>query len=175
MRRLLLVVCLLLLPVALLAYGLRGDPRVVPSPLIGKPAPGFTLQLFNGEAITLENFRGRAVVVNFWASWCLACREEAEALESTWRRHKEHGVMFIGVNIQDREPDALAFIREHNKSYPNGPDPTGVVSIAYGMYGVPETFIIDGAGRITHKHIGAVTEEILGREIERFLQTEGKP
>jgi cytochrome c biogenesis protein CcmG/thiol:disulfide interchange protein DsbE len=169
MKRLFLVVLLVLLPVALLAFGLRGNPRVVPSPLVGKPAPDFTLQLFDGGQIALTELRGQVVVVNFWASWCIPCREEAPALEATWQRQRARGVVFVGVNIQDREPDARAFIREHGKTYPNGPDLRGVISIAYGVYGVPETFILDREGRIQHKHIGAVTAEVLEREIERAL------
>lgn len=169
MKRLILVVILVLLPLALLAFGLRGNPRVVPSPLVGKPAPDFALKLFDGREMGLTELKGRVVVVNFWASWCVACREEAEALETTWRLHREHGVMFIGVNIQDREPEARAFIQEHGKTYPNGPDPTGAISIAYGVYGVPETFILDRKGGVQHKHIGAVTAEVLEQEIERAL------
>lgn len=169
MKRLLLVVALILPPVALLAFGLKGDPRLIPSPLVKKPAPDFTIQPFDGRRIALGELRGRVVVVNFWASWCYECRLEAPALEATWRRYKERGVLFVGVNIQDREADARAFIREHGKTYRNGPDPTGAVSIAYGVYGVPETFVVDPEGRIQHKHIGAVTTEILREEIERLL------
>jgi len=173
MKRLLLAAGLVLLPLALLAFGLTRDPRVVPSPLVGNRAPDFTLQLFDGGQVKLAELRGRVVVVNFWASWCLACREEAEALEGIWRRYRERGVMFVGVNVQDKETDARAFIREHGKTYPNGPDPSGIISIAYGMYGVPETFILDQEARIQHKHIGAVTREILEREIERLLRDRG--
>lgn len=173
MRRLMLVAIVVLPPVALLAFGLTGNPRMVPSPLVGKPAPDFTLQLFDGRQRSLTELRGRVVVVNFWASWCIACREEARALEGTWQRYRGRGVTVVGVNIQDREPDARAFIQEHGKTYPNGPDPTGAIAIAYGVYGLPETFILDGEGRIQHKHIGAVTAEALEREIERLLKGKG--
>ena len=91
--------------VGLLAYGFRTDPRAVPSPLVGRPAPAFALTTFDGKAVSLESQRGKVVVLNFWASWCYpACYEEAPVLEASWRRVGPQGVVVLGVAIQDKDP-----------------------------------------------------------------------
>jgi cytochrome c biogenesis protein CcmG/thiol:disulfide interchange protein DsbE len=164
------------LPVlVLLAYGFRTDPRAIPSPLVGKPAAPFTLATFEGGPVSLEGARGKIAVVNFWASWCdPACYEEAPALERAWRRYREAGVAFIGVNIQDKEEPARRFLARFNHTFPNAPDRDGRVMVDYGVYGVPETFFIDRQGRVRGKRVGAVTDEILQQEIERLL-AEPKP
>jgi len=146
----------------LLAWGFRTDPKAIPSPLVGKPAPPFKLQLFDEGNLSLEELRGKVVVLNFWASWCYpACYEEAPILEAGWRESRDRGVVFIGVNIQDTEPKAREFLRRFNHTFPNGPDPRGLISVDYGVYGVPETFFIDRKGMIRAKHVGAVTEPLL--------------
>jgi cytochrome c biogenesis protein CcmG/thiol:disulfide interchange protein DsbE len=118
----------------------------------------------------LEQLRGKAVVLNFWASWCFpACFEEAPALEAAWRAYKDRGVMVIGVDIQDREADAKAFIERFKLSFPNGQDPQGRISIDYGVYGVPETFFINREGKIHYKHVGALTKQMLQGKIEEML------
>jgi len=154
----------------LLAYGFRTNPRDVPSPLIGKPAAPFTLRSFDGAPLSLEARRGRVVVVNFWASWCQpSCYDEAPALERGWRAYKDRGVAMIGVNIQDKEAAAKQFLGQFGHTFPNAPDPAGHVSIDYGVYGVPETFFIDRAGRVRFKHVGAITDEVLQRNIDTLL------
>jgi len=159
------------LPVlALLAYGFRTNPRDIPSPLIGRPAAAFALKTFDGSEVTLEALRGRVVVVNFWASWCYpACYEEAPALERGWQTYKDRGVALIGVNIQDKVEPARRFLDQFRHTFPNAPDPAGRVSVDYGVYGVPETFFIDRAGRVRAKHVGAVTDDILKRHIDALL------
>ena len=155
----------------LLAYGFRMDPRAIPSPLVGKPAAPFSLALFDGGRLSLLDLRGKVVVLNFWASWCYpACYEEAPVLEQGWRGWKDRGVIVVGVDIQDREEAARKFLQQFSISFPNGPDPTGKISVDYGVYGVPETFFIDRAGRIRKKHVGAVTAEVFAREVERLLK-----
>jgi len=160
------------LPVlALLAYGFRTDPREIPSPLVGRPAPAFTLGAFNGSRVSLEAMRGKIVVLNFWASWCYpACYEEAPVLERNWQAYRDRDVVVVGINIQDREEAALRFIRQFGLSFPNAPDPGGKVSVDYGVYGVPETFFIDRSGRIQKKHVGAVTEAVFRSEVGRLLR-----
>jgi cytochrome c biogenesis protein CcmG/thiol:disulfide interchange protein DsbE len=159
------------LPVlVLLAYGFRTDPRAIPSPLVGKPAAPFTLATFEGGPVSLEGARGKIAVVNFWASWCdPACYEEAPALERAWRRYREAGVAFIGINIQDKDEPARRFLARFNHTFPNAPDRDGRVMVDYGVYGVPETFFIDRQGRVQGKRVGAVTDTILEQEIERLL------
>ena len=154
----------------LLAYGFKTDPRAVPSPLVAKEAPPFSLRLFDGGRLTLQELRGKVVVVNFWASWCYpACYEEAPLLEGAWRAYKNKGVMIVGVNIQDTEKGAREFMGRFNFTFPNGSDPKGKISIEYGVYGVPETFLIDQEGRIAYKHVGALTAETLSRQLQKLL------
>jgi cytochrome c biogenesis protein CcmG/thiol:disulfide interchange protein DsbE len=156
--------------IILLAYGFRTDPRAIPTPLLGKPAAPFTLKTFDGEDISLQALKGRVVVMNFWASWCYpACYEEAPALERGWQAYKDRGVLLIGVNIQDKEEPARRFLAQFHHSFPNAPDPAGRVSVDYGVYGVPETFFIDRAGRIRFKQVGGVTDAIFKEQVERLL------
>jgi cytochrome c biogenesis protein CcmG, thiol:disulfide interchange protein DsbE len=151
----------------LLAYGFRLNPRDLPSPLIDRPAPAFTLTTFDGETLALEALRGRVVVLNFWASWCYpACYEEAPVLERGWRQWRDRGIVVIGVNVQDREAAARRFLADFALTFPNAPDPGGRVSIDYGLYGVPETFFIDAEGRIRGKHVGAVTDAVFRKAVE---------
>jgi cytochrome c biogenesis protein CcmG/thiol:disulfide interchange protein DsbE len=154
----------------LLAYGFRTDPRTIPSPLIDKPAALFTLTTFAGQPISLGALRGRVVVLNFWASWCYpACYDEAPVLARAWERFKDKGVVMIGVNIQDKEEPAKKFLAQFGHTFPNAPDPGGRVSVDYGVYGVPETFFIDKAGRIRFKQVGAVTDELMRQRLETLL------
>ncbi|OLC54485.1 MAG: hypothetical protein AUH77_08645 [Candidatus Rokubacteria bacterium 13_1_40CM_4_69_39] len=159
---------------ALLAYGFRVNPREIPSPLVGRPAPGFALTAFDATPLTLDAQRGRVVVVNFWASWCYpACYEEAPVLERSWRAYRDRGVLVIGVDIQDTVEAAQKFIRDFGLSFPNAPDPTGKVSVDYGTYGVPETFFIDRRGRIRARHVGALTDDVIRAHVERLLAEPG--
>jgi cytochrome c biogenesis protein CcmG/thiol:disulfide interchange protein DsbE len=116
--------------------------------MVNRPAPDFTLTTFKGTTISLEDLRGKPVVINFWASWCPPCRIEAPLIERTWRAYKKRGPIFIGVNIQDRKEDALNYIREFDITYPNGPDPTGEIAIDYGVSGLPVTFFVSSRGEV---------------------------
>ncbi|PYM38888.1 MAG: hypothetical protein DME17_02800 [Candidatus Rokuibacteriota bacterium] len=154
----------------LLAYGFRVNPRDIPSPLVGRPAAPFVLRTFDGRDVSLESLRGRVVVLNFWASWCYpACYEEAPALERSWRAYRGREVSVVGVAIQDQPDAARKFIADFSLSFPNAPDPDGKVSVDYGVYGVPETFFIDRAGRIRRKQTGAVSDDLFRREVEKLL------
>ncbi|MFQ5961671.1 MAG: TlpA family protein disulfide reductase [Candidatus Methylomirabilales bacterium] len=155
----------------LLAYGFWTDPAAVPSPLIEKSAPPFALTLFDGDSLRLAELRGKVVVVNFWASWCFpACYEEAPVLEGAWRAYKDRDVVVVGVNVQDTEKAAREFMDRFKFTFPNGPDPGGKISIDYGVYGIPETFVLDKEGRIAYKHVGAVTADGLTAQIEGLLR-----
>lgn len=151
---------------ALLAYGFTRDPREIKSPLIGKLAPPFTLSLFDGGRFDLESHRGKVIVVSFWASWCVPCREEAPLLEAAWRAYREQGVVFVGVNVQDQEDAARQFIQEFRFTFPNGPDRGSRIAVDYGVYGIPELFFLDGTGRITYKHIGLIGASLLRAKLE---------
>jgi len=153
-----------------LIFGLHRDPRVIPSPLVGGQAPEFSLPLFDGGTLATPVLRGRVVVINFWASWCFpACYEEAPHLQRIWDRYRDRGLTVVGVNIQDQDRPARDFIARFEQTFPDGVDRLGKISIDYGVYGVPETFLIDRKGRIVHKYAGAVTEETLASEIEPLL------
>jgi cytochrome c biogenesis protein CcmG, thiol:disulfide interchange protein DsbE len=155
---------------ALLAYGFRVNPREIPSPLLGRPAAPFALAAYDGAPMELASLRGRVVVLNFWASWCYpACYEEAPVLERGWRAYRERGVVVLGVDIQDKDEAARTFIRDFSLTFKNSPDRGGKVSVDYGIYGVPETFFIDRAGRIRTKHVGALTDQILRRHVDPLL------
>lgn len=174
-----LVIVVVGVMIGLLAYGFTRDARYIQSPLIARQAASFTLRLFDGKEISLEGFRGKVVLVNFWASWCVPCRAEASALESAWQKYKDRGVVFIGVNIQDKEEDARAFMKEFGITYLNGRDESGKIAIDYGVWGIPETFFIDPRGRITYKHAGELRALTVTAKLDEALRgivsvTEGK-
>jgi len=132
------------------------------------PAPDFTLSLFGGGQITLSELRGQVVVINFWASWCDPCRDEAPFLERAWRKRKDQGVMFIGIDYLDSEKEALAYLKEFDITYPNGPDLASKIAQQYRIRGVPETFIVNPEGRIVFFKPGPMTEEELLAELAKL-------
>jgi cytochrome c biogenesis protein CcmG/thiol:disulfide interchange protein DsbE len=132
-------------------------------------APDFTLETFDGNQITLSELRGQVVVINFWASWCPPCREEAAYLESTWRKYKDEGVVFLGVDYVDTEVEALAYMNEFDITYPNGPDLQTRISQAYRIKGVPETFFVGKDGTLRGVKIGPLFPPELEDRIEALL------
>lgn len=144
-------------------------------PLVGQPAPDFSLTLFDGRGLRLSGLRGNVVLINFWASWCTACRQESPVLEWTWQTYRQRGLVLIGVNVWDRREDALAMVREFGKTYPNGPDPDGKILQDYGVTGIPETFFVDRQGRIVLKRLGPVTRELIIGQVEPLLAGAASP
>jgi cytochrome c biogenesis protein CcmG/thiol:disulfide interchange protein DsbE len=132
-------------------------------------APDFTITGFDGETITLSELRGQVVIINFWASWCPPCREEAAYLEATWRKYKDQGVIFIGVDYADTEKEALAYLEEFEVTYFNGPDIGTRISNDYRMDGVPETFFVAKNGELRGFHIGPLYAPDLDQRIEVLL------
>lgn len=151
---------------ALLGLGLS---RATAGQVDSGPAPDFELSTFDGSSIRLSDLLGQVVVINFWASWCVPCRQEAPILEATWRAFRERGVVFIGVDYVDTEAEALAYIAEFDLTYPNGPDLGTRISQAYRIQGVPETFFVDRRGLLRGVHIGPITEQALVARIESLL------
>lgn len=154
----------------LLAVGLKRDPREVPSPLIDKPAPRFALPRLDDAArvIRLEDMRGKVWMLNVWASWCVACREEHPLLLEFARKR---AVIIVGLDYKDTRADASAWLARFGNPYEASLfDEDGRVGIDFGVYGVPETFVIDGNGVIRMKHIGPLTPDVLATKIEPLLK-----
>lgn len=171
-KRSTLAVIIVLPVIALFWFGLSHDPRAIPSPLPGHPAPEFTLARLDPPAteVSLASHRGEVVVVNFWASWCLACRDEHRPLSEVATRYRDRGVVFYGILYNDTPEPARRWIKEMGgQSYATLLDPGSRTAIDYGLYGVPETFFIDREGRVAYKHIGPVTERLLTQKLDEIL------
>lgn len=154
---------------ALLFIGLGLAGRFTTQPQPGDAAPDFTLTTYDGEVYILSELRGQVAVVNFWASWCVSCGEEADDLERAWQQYRELGVIFLGVNYSESETGALAYLEHYEVTYPNGPDPRTRISDAYHIQSVPETFVVGRDGVITFFAGWPVTFQELSIEIEAAL------
>ena len=165
MKRFLLPLVIFLVIVGFLGVGLNLDPREVPSPLVGKPAPAFNLpRLDNPEkTISTKDMLGQVWLFNVWASWCGACRDEHPVLVDL---SKSGAVPVYGMNYKDTRREAQQWLEQGGNPYIiSAMDTDGRVGIDYGVYGVPETYVIDKAGVIAYKQIGPITEEVLRNKI----------
>jgi len=171
------VVAILLALLAVLAIAVQQRGA---GPLASGSAPEFTLTSFDGQKFTLSELRGKPVVLNFWASWCIPCRDEAPALQRAWEKYKDQGVLILGVDYVDTDADAKKFIAEFQQTYPNGADLGTKISQAYKISGVPETYFIgkdgkllpgiDENGRVKGNWIGPLPEAVLLARIEEMLR-----
>jgi cytochrome c biogenesis protein CcmG, thiol:disulfide interchange protein DsbE len=160
---------------AILARGLKLDPHEVPSPLIDKPAPAFALTRLDDptQTIRLADMHGKVWILNVWASWCVSCREEHPLLVEF---SKKHLVPIYGLDYKDQRADASGWLARFGNPYDASLfDGEGRTGIDFGVYGVPETFVIDQNGVIRMKHIGPLTQEALTTKIEPFLEKLKKP
>ncbi|HUK55376.1 MAG TPA: redoxin domain-containing protein [Nitrospiria bacterium] len=141
---------------ALFYKGLWGDPRAIPTVLIGTPAATFSgPEVRTGEILSLNRFQGKVVLVNFWASWCLECRTEQENLLALNRRFSQRSdFVMLGIDYQDRLEDAQQYLKMYGSNFDHVRDLKGTIAIDYGVYGVPETFVIDRQGIIRYKYVG---------------------
>jgi cytochrome c biogenesis protein CcmG/thiol:disulfide interchange protein DsbE len=136
----------------LLFFGLRRTQEGPVNP--GAPAPQFSLTTFDGQTFDTSQMRGQVIVVNFWASWCIPCEQEAAELQQASEDYKDSGVVFLGVNYVDTEPEALDYMARFGITYPNGPDLRTRISQAYRIRGVPETYLIAADGTLVEAKIG---------------------
>lgn len=155
--------------VAALTISVGRPSQPVDTPIAGRPAPPFDLPTLDGQRISLADLRGSPVVLNFWASWCTPCREEAPLLNAADVNYKSRGLRTLGVVYQDSSESARDFMTRYEQTYPGLLDPDGRTAIDYGVFGIPETFFIDGAGVVRARQIGALTEADLRRQIEAIL------
>jgi cytochrome c biogenesis protein CcmG/thiol:disulfide interchange protein DsbE len=158
---------------AVLGWGLLDASATRPE--AGATAPDFQLQFLDGyrwndqATASLKDMRGNVVVLNFWASWCVECRLEAELLEDGWQQYRDQGVVFLGVAYVDSDPKSRAYLREFGITYPNAPDLGSAISDEYRITGVPETFFIDKEGTVRHVVIGPVSGTELHSQIAQLL------
>jgi len=155
----------------MLGVGLNLNPREVPSPFIGKPAPPFSLPQLHrpDERLAAADLKGQVWMLNVWASWCVACRDEHPLLVEL---SKQNSVPIVGLNYKDDTRSALEWLRRLGDPYTSSVvDGTGRVGIDYGVYGVPETFVIDRAGVVRYKHIGPVTPEVWTTRLQPLIRS----
>lgn len=151
--------------VVLLAFGLTRDPRLVPSPLLGKPAPEFMLPLLHSpeQQLRLADLRGRVTLLNVWATWCLSCRQEHDMLVEI---AKSGTVPIYGLDYKDNRDDAKHWLEQLGDPYTAvGFDGDGRVAIDFGVYGAPETYVLGPDGTIAYKHVGPITPEVWKRTL----------
>ena len=167
-RRVFSVGLVLVVPlIGVLMAGLGRDPRVVRSPLVGRPAPAFSLPPVGGGApVSLAELRGRPAVLNFWATWCVPCLEEHGVLREA-ARSLEGRVQFLGIVYQDDEANVARFLGQHGRTYPSLLDDHGRTAIAYGIYGVPETFFLDPNGTVVAKYTGPLDPAELAANLRK--------
>ena len=156
----------------IVAGGSRHSESVRPS--TPRPAPEFQLPDLGDPTaqVGLSAFRGRPVVVNFWASWCVPCRKEMPALEAVYEKVKTR-IAFVGVNHRDTRDDALGFVHDTGVRYPVGFDPDGKTATAYGLFGIPTTIFIDARGREIERHLGKLSAHDLEQTLDRLFPPRG--
>ncbi len=158
--------------VTLFYKGLWGDPRSIPTVLVGTPAPIFAGPEVNtGEMISLNQYKGKVVMINFWASWCLECRLEHENLLAIQKRFSTTpNFVMLGINYQDEVEDARKYLEVYGSNFNHVRDLKGTISIDYGVYGVPETFVFDQEGIIRFKYIGPIVDSAFTHVTEEVIQ-----
>lgn len=151
--------------VVLLGFGLTQDPKKVPSPLIGKPAPAFDLPLLHNQQVNFspDDYKGKVWILNVWASWCVSCRAEHKVITKLANMKL---VEIVGLNYKDEPQDGTRWLQQFGDPYAHSVlDYEGRAGIDWGVYGVPETFLIGKDGLIKYKHIGPVTDQALKEEV----------
>jgi cytochrome c biogenesis protein CcmG, thiol:disulfide interchange protein DsbE len=153
--------------VSLLAVGFLFDPFALPNEMVGKVAPNFELKDLDGNEVSLKSLRGRPVVLNFWSTWCIPCKQEHPVLVEAAKLYPE--VAFLGVVYMDEAEPIRHYLRRNGSSYPHLIDPDSAVAINYGVTGVPESYFIDRRGRIMFKAAYPVNSPFLAAQLETLL------
>jgi cytochrome c biogenesis protein CcmG/thiol:disulfide interchange protein DsbE len=162
---------LVLVAAGLAMWGPGGGAAAQPSGrlLPGQPAPEFALNLLDGSTLTFSELRGRVAVVNFWATWCPPCEDELPDLEAVWAEYQAQGVVFVGVAFQEEGTEVRDMASRFGLTYPLGLDEGERISTAFGITGVPETFVVDAQGQVAYVHIGPVTAGELRGQLDSLL------
>jgi peroxiredoxin len=146
------------------------------SPLSGKPAPDFSLQTPDGQVVRLSDYRGKAVLINLWATWCPPCQAEMPAIQAAYEKYKDRGLVVLGIDFtaQDNLPDVVAFVSQFNLTFPVLLDEDGSISsVSYGMRGLPDSYFIDPAGVVRRIVTGAIPSDKLDQFIEEIIPQPG--
>ncbi len=138
-------------------------------PLKKEIAPDFTLELFEGGRFQLATHKGKPMLINFLASWCIPCREEIPILNRTYSVYKPQGIIFLAIAVDDTQENMKEFVKKHGLNLPTGLDTSGGIKDAYGLYGVPTTLFIDKMGYINYIHPGSVTDVLVHHELDKLL------
>ena len=157
---------------ALLGFGLTRDVQELPSALVGQPAPSFRGETLTGDTLSSESLDGEVVILNFWASWCIPCRQEHPVLVRATRTYPDSVARVVGVVYQDGRSSARRFMERLGGEWPSLMDPGSRIAIDYGVYGVPETFFLAPDGTVAKKHIGPVTWDLVTSTVDS-LRGEG--
>jgi len=174
--KLLIILAIAGLALALVVAGLlltqkdtKNEPSSKSSSETKEPAPNFTLKLLDGKDFHLSDHKGKPVLINFFASWCLPCREEMPVFEKIVHEYKPKGVVFLGIAIDDTEEKMKDFVAKYGVTFPVGLDKTAAIQKSFGLYGIPTTYFIDKQGITNYSHSGSVTEELLQHELDKLL------
>lgn len=169
MKRFLLFIIIVIPVIVILAFGLTRDPNLLPSALLNKPAPDFSLVDLEGKTVQLSSLKGSIVVVNFWATWCGPCLQEHQILQWAKKEYQSEPIHWLGIVYQDQESEARSYLKKYGQPFVALFDPQSKVAIEYGVGGVPETFFIDKDGMVRNKLSGVLTMEYLEQQLETLL------
>jgi cytochrome c biogenesis protein CcmG, thiol:disulfide interchange protein DsbE len=165
-------VALILGLAVVLTLAFRRDPHDIKTGTVGKPAPAFALPaLADGPTISLAQYQGKIVVLNFWSSWCIPCKEENPALTEVWERYRGTDVVLLGIVFQDTKEAARDYTTRLGNTWPSAFDDAGQVALGYGVFGPPETYFIGADGVIAGRHIGPIDEQTLITGIETLRRS----
>ncbi len=141
--------------------------------LVGKKAPSFVAPKVGGQLVSLENYKNKPLVLNFWASWCPPCRDETPGMERIWRKYEDQGVVILGINVQDGEKEAERYISEFGVTFSNALDLDGSITVDYGVTGLPVTFFIDNDSVVIGRWVGSISEDRLDNWVSNLLFSTG--